>query len=140
MRGASGLDKAHGPERGLVLDQLHPRLQLQDRQSKRPRPHLGLIDQAAGQTLPAVAGGHGQLANIKRPRFRRQEHTGHRCTDDPDFPGPCLSVEGFGRQIAQRRRRVDPALHEGKGLVEQGQDRRPEDRVIGKARRHLARV
>jgi len=140
MRCAPDFLEPHRPERRLILHQFHPRFQLQRGQMQDPRPLLGQVDQLQRQPLTAMARRDRQLADIQHRGFRGEEDASDRRTDHPDFAQLRLPGQRLGRQIAQRRRRVDPALHIGEGFVQKRKDRGPEGWVDGKLRCHRARL
>lgn len=105
MRRAGDFGEAHRQEGGLVLDQFHPRLQFQCRQTARPGTGFRMVDQAPRQPLTTPARRDGQLAQIQGVGLRRQHDTGDDLSlgavQDPDLARPGQGVQPFGRQIAQ---------------------------------------
>lgn len=101
MRRAGGLDKAHRPEGGLVLEEFHARLQFQRRKAQRSGARFGMLDQLPRQPPSAMCRRDGQLAQIQHPWLGCHEHASQGWTEYPDLADFGLPRQSPGRELSQ---------------------------------------
>jgi hypothetical protein len=139
MRRPRDLAEAERSESGVVLHQLHPRLQLQHRAPERARHRLGLRHDPAQEPAPPVAGPHGKLAEVDGSSRVAQVSAADERPVLPERHERLLRrlrAKSRSGHSQQGGRRVDPSVHIGEAFREKRVKRLPIlDRAA--AERHL---